>query len=152
MRITNVGAVTRPSIVPANSQTPPAHRWEQFTGGKATNCSFLLITSYYNYTWGKLRQDYGIGTTPVLTSVLLNQWIQVLFRYGSLSQVTPHSFESDRLDWLWLGMRRMGGRRYSDRLCSDRRYSDKPQSGRPSTSLARLSICRNSRNWGYPGV
>jgi len=40
----------------------------------------------------------------------------------------------------------MGGRHYSDRLCSDRRYSDNPQSGRPSTSLARLGLCRNSRN------
>jgi len=39
-----------------------------------------------------------------------------------------------------------GGRHYSDRLCSDRRYSDNPQSGRRSTSLARLGICRNSRN------
>jgi len=39
-----------------------------------------------------------------------------------------------------------GGRHYSDRLCSDRRYSDNPQSGRPSISLARLGLCRNSRN------
>ena len=41
----------------------------------------------------------------------------------------------------------VGGRHYSDRLCSDRRYSDNPQSRWPSTSLARLGICRNSRNW-----
>ena len=41
----------------------------------------------------------------------------------------------------------MGGRHSSDRLCSDRRYSGNPQSGWPCTSLARLSICRNSRNW-----
>jgi len=32
----------------------------------------------------RTRLPYRNNTTPVLTSVLLIQWIQVLFRYGSL--------------------------------------------------------------------
>jgi len=50
-----------------------------------------------------------------------------------------------------IGFITTGGRHYSDRLCSDRCYSDNPQSGKHSTSLARLSICRNSRNWDKIG-
>jgi len=34
-----------------------------------------------------IRQDFLIGTSHVLTNVLLIQWIQVLFWYGSLSRV-----------------------------------------------------------------
>jgi len=36
--------------------------------------------------WLSGGQDYRIGTPPELTSVLLIQWTQMLFRYGSLSQ------------------------------------------------------------------
>jgi len=63
-------------------------------------------------------------------------------RRPSLTPVNRELQQSRRLE-----MNAWGGRHYSDRLCSDRRYSDNPQSGRPSTSLARLSLCRNSRNW-----
>ena len=47
---------------------------------------------------GRRWQDFLIRTLPVLTSVLLIQWIQVLFRYGSLSLPRPR--------WPGLGIRR----------------------------------------------
>jgi len=58
----------------------------------------------------KFGQDYRIGTLPVLTSVLLIQRIQVLFRHGSLFQYM-HSFavkgsskmNTQQKDWSLMG-------------------------------------------------
>ena len=46
-----------------------------------------LIATYGTISRYCSWQDYSIGTSPVLTSVLLIQRIQVLFRYGSLSML-----------------------------------------------------------------
>jgi len=51
------------------------------TKKKQKNAKKHLQNIYASASYRKaVGQDYRIGTTPVLTSVLLIQWIQVLFR------------------------------------------------------------------------
>jgi len=62
------------------------HSFDQATKVRKSLCKLLIIMQTINTSLREYfpRQDFLIGTTPVLTSVLLIQWIQVLFRYGSL--------------------------------------------------------------------
>ena len=68
-------------------------RWGIYRGHIGWN-SWKIILQLISLTFplcadlNTTGQDYRIGTTPLVTSVLLIQWIQMLFglfRYGSLS-------------------------------------------------------------------
>ena len=83
-------AFAMPSAARSESSLCEQFRWRWKPTDMSQGFWWVSAAGNFTTTFSSLPlfwRDYRIGTLPVLTSVLLIQWIQVLFWYSSLSAV-----------------------------------------------------------------